>query len=115
RVFPTCRLHIFERQPVSYGKKPFLQMQVVSQQVVAFLRNLGLTGRSAERQIPGVILRSPQTIAAAFLRGLFEGDGAVERSGRSLLRISLSSTNRAMLRQAQTLLLRSGIVSAIQH
>ena len=28
RVFPTCRLHIFEKEPVGYGKKPFLQMQV---------------------------------------------------------------------------------------
>ena len=33
RVFPTCRLHTFLREPVSYGKKPFWQMQVVSQQV----------------------------------------------------------------------------------
>src|SRR5207249_4437102 len=115
RSFPTCRLHVFERESAGYGKKPFLQMQVVSQQVIAFLRNLGLMGRSADRQIPDVILRSPQPVAAAFLRGLFEGDGAVERSGRSLLRVSLCARNRAMLRQLQTLLLRFGIVSAIQY
>jgi DNA gyrase subunit A len=115
RVFPTCRLHIFDREPVSYGKKPFRQMQVVSQQVIAFLNNLGLSGRSAERNIPDVILRSPQAVAATFLRGLYEGDGAVERSGRSLLRVSLCARNKTMLQQLQVLLLRFGIVSVLNH
>jgi DNA gyrase subunit A len=115
RVFPTCRLHIFEREPVSYGKKPFLQIQVVSKHVIAFIHALGLSGRSAQRQIPEIILRSPRHIAAAFLRGLFEGDGAVEHSGRSLLRLNLSARNRLMLRQLQTLLLRFGIVASLNN
>jgi len=115
RVFPTCRLHIFERKPVSYGKKPFLQIQVVSQHIISFIQALGLSGRSAQRQIPEAILRSPRNVAAAFLRGLFEGDGAVEKSGRSLLRINLSARNRLMLRQIQTLLLRFGIVASLNN
>jgi DNA gyrase subunit A len=115
RVFPTCRLHIFEKEPVGYGKKPFLQIQVVSQHVTAFIQALGLSGRSAQRQIPEVILRSPRLVAAAFLRGLFEGDGAVEKSGRSLLRLSLTARNRLMLRQIQTLLLRFGIVASLKE
>src|SRR3972149_4144686 len=94
RVFPSCRLHEFLREPTSYGKKPFWQMQVVSVQVIAFLRALGLSGKSAEREMPEALLRSPQAVVAAFLRGLFEGDGGVERSGRSLLRVSLSAKNR---------------------
>lgn len=113
RVFPTCRLHIFDRKPVGYGKKPFLQMQIVSQRVIEFMRALGMSGRSAERQIPALILRSPQSVASAFLRGLYEGDGSVEQSGRSLLRINLSARNRKMLREAQTLLLRFGVVSSL--
>ena len=115
RAFPTCRLHIFEREPVSYGKKPFLQMQVVSQHVISFIQALGLSGRSAQRQIPEAILRSPRNVAAAFLRGLFEGDGAVEKSGRSLLRLNLTASNRLMLRQIQTLLLRFGIVASLNN
>ena len=114
RAFPTCRLHEFNRQPVSYGKKPFVQMQVVSTQVIGFLNNLGLSGRSSERLIPDAILRSPRSEVAAFLRGLFEGDGAVERSGRSLLRVSICARNRSILRQVQTILLRFGIVAALQ-
>jgi DNA gyrase subunit A len=115
RVFPTCRLHIFEREPVGYGKKPFLQMQVVSRHIIPFLQALGLAGRSAQRQIPEAILRSPRNVAAAFLRGLFEGDGAVEKSGRSLLRINLTARNHLMLRQIQTLLLRFGIVASLNN
>ena len=111
RVFPTCRLHIAERKPSSYGKQPYLQMQIVSLQVVEFLRNLGLRGRSGSRRVPGVVLRAPQAVAAAFLRGLFEGDGSVERSGRSLLRVSLCSQSETMLKQVQTILLRFGIVA----
>ena len=115
RVFPTCRLHIFEKEPVGYGKKPFLQMQVVSQHIISFIQALGLSGRSAQRQIPEAILRSPRNVAAAFLRGLFEGDGAVEKSGRSLLRINLTARNHLMLRQVQTLLLRFGIVASLNN
>jgi DNA gyrase subunit A len=115
RVFPTCRLHIFEREPVGYGKKPFLQIQVVSQHVIAFIKALGLSGRSAQRQIPEAILRSPRHVAAAFLRGLFEGDGAVEKSGRSLLRLNLTASNRLLLRQVQMLLLRFGIVASLNE
>ena len=115
RVFPTCRLHIFEKEPVGYGKKPFLQMQVVSQYIISFIRALGLSGRSAQRHIPEAILRSPRNVVAAFLRGLFEGDGAVEKSGRSLLRINLTARNRLMLRQVQMLLLRFGIVASLNN
>jgi DNA gyrase subunit A len=115
RVFPTCRLHIFEKQPVGYGRKAFLQIQVVSQHVTAFIQALGLSGRSAQRQIPEVVLRSPRSVAAAFLRGLFEGDGAVEKSGRSLLRLSLTARNHLMLHQIQTLLLRFGIVASLKE
>ena len=69
-----------------------------------------MNGKSGTRRIPEAVLRSPQPVVAAFLRGLFEGDGAVERSGQSLLRVSLCSNSDELLRQVQTLLLRFGIV-----
>jgi len=112
RAFPTCRLHTQLRSPVSYGKRPFWQMLIVSAEVVALLHNLGLQGKSEARLVPEAILRSPQEVVAAFLRGLFEGDAVVERSGRSVLRITLCSISEQMLKQVQTLLLRFGIVSA---
>jgi DNA gyrase subunit A len=113
RVFPTCRLHVFEREPNSCGKKPFLQMQCVAGHVIGFLNALGLNGKSAERAVPETVLRSSQAVAGAFLRGLYEGDGSVERSGRSLLRVGLCAKNRALLQTVQTLLLRFGIVASL--
>jgi DNA gyrase subunit A len=113
RVFPDCRLHQWLRPPVGFGKRPFWQMQVVSQQVVRLLGNLGLHGRSAERVVPEAILRSPQAVQAAFLRGLFEGDGCVERSGRSLMRVSLVSASKRLLQQVQVMLLHFGIVARL--
>jgi DNA gyrase subunit A len=113
RVFPDCRLHQWLRPPVGFGKRPFWQMQVVSQQVVRLLGNLGLHGRSAERVVPEAILRSPQAVQAAFLRGLLEGDGGVERSGRSLMRVSLVSASKRLLQQVQVMLLHFGIVARL--
>jgi DNA gyrase subunit A len=113
RVFPDCRLHQWLRPPVGFGKRPFWQMQVVSQQVVRLLGNLGLHGRSAERVVPEAILRSPQAVQAAFLRGLFEGDGGVERSGRSLMRVSLVSASKRLLQQVQVMLMHFGIVARL--
>ena len=112
RVFPTCRLHLFERAPSSYSTQSYMQMQVVSLQVVEFLRNLGLRGKSGHRCVPEIILRAPQRVVAAFLRGLFEGDGSVERSGKSLLRLSLFSQSETLLKQVQTVLLRFGITAS---
>ena len=113
RVFPDCRLHQWLRPPVGFGKRPFWQMQVVSQQVVRLLGNLGLRGRSAERVVPEAILRSPQAVQVAFLRGLFEGDAGVERSGRSLMRVSLVSASKRLLQQVQVMLLSFGIVARL--
>jgi DNA gyrase subunit A len=113
RVFPDCRLHQWLRPPVGFGKRPFWQMQVVSQQVVRLLGSLGLHGRSAERVVPEAILRAPQAVQAAFLRGLFEGDGGVERSGRSLMRVSLVSASKRLLQQVQVMLLHFGIVARL--
>jgi DNA gyrase subunit A len=113
RVFPDCRLHQWLRPPVGFGKRPFWQMQVVSQQVVRLLGNLGLRGRSAERVVPEAILRAPQAVQATFLRGLFEGDGCVERSGRSLMRVSLVSASKRLLQQVQVMLLPFGIVARL--
>ena len=113
--FPTCRLHIFRREPSSYGRKPYLQMQIVSTQVIEFLNRLGLRGRSGDRRVPELIFRSPKEVAGAYFRGLFEGDGSVERSGRSLLRVSLCSKSRDFLSDVQLMLLRFGIATSLNN
>ena len=113
RVFPTCRLHRWLREPHGYGVKKWWQMQIVSKQIVGLLQNLGLNGKSHEKQIPEAILCSPKNVVAAFLRGLYEGDGSVEKSGKSLLRVTLTSNSAEMLKQTQVVLLRFGIAASL--
>ncbi|MGI9037166.1 MAG: DNA gyrase subunit A, partial [Pyrinomonadaceae bacterium] len=113
RVFPTCRLHRWLREPHGCGKKNWWQMQIVSQYIVGLLQNLGLNGKSREKEIPEAILCSPKEVVAAFLRGLYEGDGSVEKSGNSLLRVTLTSNSAEMLKQTQVVLLRFGIVASL--
>ncbi|MBA4184258.1 MAG: hypothetical protein H0X49_09625, partial [Acidobacteria bacterium] len=112
RVFPTCRLHRWLREPHGYGKKKWWQMQVVSQHIVGLLQNLGMGGKSHEKQMPEAILRSPKEVVSAFLRGLYEGDGSVEKSGKSLMRVTLTSNSAVMLKQTQVVLLRFGIAAS---
>src|SRR5437867_5709337 len=55
---------------------------------------------------------SPNTVVAAFLRGMFEGDGYV-RKANNYHGVFLKSKHRKLLEEVQTLLLRFGITSRI--
>ena len=81
-----------------------------------------------KKEIPSPILLSPNNVAAAFLKGLFEGDGSVMlRTHRNVKKykskeykyyqiertVSLKSSSRLLLEQCQTLLLRFAISSRI--
>ena len=81
-----------------------------------------------KKEIPKEILLSPNDVAAAFLRGLFEGDGSCYFVEKKRIRkygereykmwevertVSLKSSSRLLLEQVQTLLLRWGIISRI--
>lgn len=111
RVFPDCRLHRWLRKPHGYGKKDWWQMQIVSQYIVGLFKKLGVNGKSHEKEIPETILNSPKNVVSAFLRGMFEGDGSVEKSGKNLLRVTLTSNSIELVKQTQIVLLRFGIVA----
>ncbi len=74
-----------------------------------FLEYLGLpTGKSAHhKDIPDVILRSPKTVVAAFLRALYDCDGYAGDAG-----VILSTSSVAMSKTVQLVLLNFGILSS---
>lgn len=112
RVFPDCRLHCFNRQPNSFGKRPYQTIEVHSRNVVAFLRNVGLSPvKSGDKRVPFSILRSPKSVAAGFLRAYFEGDGSISYSSK-MTELSAISKSSVLLDELQVLLLRFGIISA---
>ncbi len=115
RVFPDTRLHLFNRQPSSYGKLPYTRLELHSRQVVAFLRNLGLKPvKSAYRSIPETILRSPRPVAAAFLRAYAEGDGTITYSSK-MTELSFISKSEPLLGELQVLLLRFNLVGTKRY
>ncbi len=66
-----------------------------------------------EKRVPDSIFQSRDSVVAAFLRWLYEGDGTVFSKGRGRLSASLKSSNLELLRDVQMLLLRFGIHSRI--
>ena len=68
-------------------------------------------GASRRKTVPDIILRSPETVVSAFLRGHFDTDGCVSRQDRQVILVSKS---RELLRVEQLLLLNLGIVSSVR-
>ena len=79
-----------------------------SQDVRDFLVHLGLkTGPCArEKTVPDVILRSPKSAVAAFLRALYDCDGHAGKAG-----VILATCSTEMSKTVQQLLLNFGILS----
>ncbi len=88
-------------------------VQFDSTWVREFLNRLGfqLGVQSHLKRVPWAILRSPKTVVAAFLRGLFETDGCVEDERR----LSFSTASFRLASEVQLLLLNFGIVSRIKE
>ncbi len=111
RTFPDTRLHHFHKEPNSYGKYPYHTLEIHSQYVIAFLRNLGLAQtKSKDREIPTTILQSPKHIVAKFLQAYFEGDGSISASGR-MIELSCCSISEKLIDQLQILILNFGILA----
>ena len=80
--------------------------------MAALLRNVGLLPvKSAKKTIPNLVLQSPKSVVASFLRAYFEGDGSISWSGR-MNELSAVSTSEKLIKEIQIALLRFGIVSA---
>ena len=83
-------------------------LQLASTRIAHFLAALGLEGDAHTKSVPGLVLRAPATYQAAFLRGLFEGDGC---RGEDF--VSLTSVNLLLLARVQLMLSNLGIYSSV--
>jgi DNA gyrase subunit A len=70
--------------------------------------------RSAEKHVPACIWRATPSVKAAFLQGLYEGDGSMGLSVRSSLAVIYSSRSEQLCRDVQQLLLEFGVVSSVR-
>lgn len=122
KIFPDCRLHEFERRPSGYGKLKYTALEIHSYHVVEFLENLGLKNSPAsKKQIPETIFHSSKKSIAAFLKGLFEGDGSIylckyrnKDTKQKSIEIVYTSCSKKLLEQLQIIFLRFGIDSFLR-
>jgi phosphate starvation-inducible protein PhoH len=83
---------------------------IASSQLYSLFGHLGLSlGTARTKRIPRAILTAPEPMVAAFLSGLFDADGTVDRRDGT---ISFSTVSLTLARQVQTVLLNFGIVAA---
>ena len=68
-------------------------------------------GASGRKTVPDIILRSPEAVVCAFLRGHFDTDGCISRRDRQVILVSKS---RELLQVEQLLILNLGIVSSLR-
>jgi intein/homing endonuclease len=78
----------------------------------AFLDSIGfrLSVTKATKSVPWPVFQSPKSVVAAYLRGLFETDGGIEK-GTS---ITMCSHSKQLCRDVQDLLLNFGIVCRVK-
>jgi len=65
-------------------------------------------GRAHEKHIPAAILRAPEPIVAAFLQGLFDTDGSIDRRDGT---VTFSTVSERLAKEVQTILLNLGVVA----
>ncbi|MFB6226566.1 MAG: DNA gyrase subunit A [Candidatus Paceibacteria bacterium] len=115
KIFPNTTLHHFQKEPNSYGNRPYHRLEAHYLHTNKFLSNLGLKpSQSEERQIPQAILKSPKDIVSEFLRAYFEGDGTISFS-KKMTELACISKSEKLIEELQTLLLRLGIVATKRY
>lgn len=97
----------------TYRNGRYYRICYYSKKVRKFLDKLGynLDAKSDDKRIPWIIMQSPKKVVSAFLRGLFETDGSVERKRT----VSFSTASVKLAQEVQLLLLNYGIVSHIRY
>lgn len=93
-------------------KKNVDSLLIHSTEIIRWLRSVGLEGKTArEKTVPWTILQGTPEIRKAFLRGLFTGDGTVEKSGI----VSTVSGSEKLTQQVYQLLRSLGFTPTIRE
>jgi len=84
----TEKVCVYQRELKS-GKK-LVELQIHHKEALNRLKELGFSGKSVEKEVPKAVLYSSKRVKRLFLQGLFEGDGSVYETSRSVV-VSYSS------------------------
>ncbi len=108
RTANRFNLHVFRNYNDRFEGRDQPDHIIASSQLYQLLIHLGFSTRtSPHKHIPRSILRAPEGVVRAFLRGLYDTDGSIERNNV----VSLTLTSERLIREVQIALLNLGIVS----
>ncbi|PIU25855.1 MAG: DNA gyrase subunit A [Candidatus Infernicultor aquiphilus] len=97
------------------------ELSIYQQQVVEFLKNIGLEGTTSENKtIPFSVLLSRKDTIREYLKGLFEGDGSIvvhkdKRHKGKVIELVYNSKSQKLIKQLKILLLNFGIVTTFPY
>ncbi len=114
KLFDYHNIHFKPKHPRSTIPACAWHVTVHSRPLRRFMYALGYDYSSPnEKHVPWSILRSPKSVVAAFLRGLFETDGGMEKCSGNGKSITFCTVSNRLAREVQLLLLNFGITSSI--
>jgi len=88
------------------------EVRFVSKSAVTWLQDMCIAGTAQSKRIPGWVFTQPCHLRLAFLRGLFDTDGSVDKMGH----ISFHVNNEQLAQGCRDLALSCGLqVSNMQH
>jgi intein/homing endonuclease len=114
QIVITCGDDISEsldKLNVSYSKKDDVHYSINSKHLVEFLKELGfnIENKAPTKILPDKVLSWSKKNIVSLLRGMFDGDGCIDKRGR----VSYTSTSRELIRQVQLLLSNLGILGSL--
>ena len=99
---------LFGKKPTisAYRNRRAVEVAILSTQIRQWFEFLGIIKVSSrEAHVPPIILRSPEAVASAFVRGLFTADGCIRENGH----ITLTTTSGRLGEELQIVMLALGI------
>ncbi len=109
-VKPVVRIVDKTKQKGSFAKKPYYEIRIYSLEFVNVIKNIAKEIISRERDIPREITKCKNKVIAAFLSGLYDAEGYINKN-----RADIAMTSRKLLQKVQLLLLRLGILSSFSE
>ncbi len=90
--------------------KNYYQLRVYSRILAQlFKKYFNYKDKTMEGKVPSIVLKSPDGVLAAFIKGFFDAEGYVSKTTR----VALGINNKYIQRQLQLSLLRFGIISSV--
>lgn len=96
---------------LAHSKTDDVHYTINSKQLVEFIELLGfdINKKSNEKILPDKVLSWSKKNIVSLLRGMFDGDGCINKRGR----VTYTSTSKELTRQVQLLLANLGIIGSI--